>query len=343
MKATTVTIAQDLGLSRSTVSMALRDHPAIKAATKQRVLEAAHRLNYVPNDIARAMTEGKTRVVGVLCHSLEVQTNNRFFTQAAMAFEAHDYFVKFLPCSWDLDVEAVANRCVRQNLCAVIGLHVNESMLTDLADRLASHGIPLAVVSRMFSDPRVLAIGSDDAMGVNQIMEHLTYLGHTRIGCIAGADNSPACMNRLETYRKYLKEHDLPADPNHTGLSNYDPTRVQNLATAMLGNPKRRPTAIVCTNDAIAMSAIGAARQLGLSVPEDLSVVGFSNLNYTPFMDPPLTTVNQPFEAVAVEMSQKILEVVQASQADFARAAWPQKLLAPELVIRQSTAKVPQL
>ena len=338
MKPTTITIAQELGLSRSTVSMALRDHPAIKSATKQRVREAAQRLNYVPNDIARAMTEGRTRVVGVLCNSLGVQTNQRFFTQAAEQFEAADYFVKYLSCAWDLDVEMVASRCARQKLCAVIGLHVNESHLTTLADKLAVYGIPLAVVSRLFSDPRVLAIGSDGADGVKQIMNHLVYLGHRRIGCIAGASNSPACMNRLECYRGYLAEHDLPAHEQHAAISDYSPLRVGNLARVMLSSPAQRPTAIFCTNDSMALTVIGAARHLGLRVPEDLSVVGFSNLDFSAFADPPLTTVKQPFEEVAVVMTQRILDVVRGQNGDFLKSNPGQQLLKPELIVRQSAA-----
>lgn len=338
MKATTLTIAQDLGLSRSTVSMALRDHPAIKSDTKRRVLDAAQRLNYVPNDIARAMIEGRTRVVGVLSHLLVVQTNNRFFTEAASQFEAHDYFVKYLPCAWDPDVDTVANRCIRQHLCAVIGLHVNESALGPLADRLAEHGIPLAVVSRCFADGRVLAIGSDDADGVRQIMDHLVYLGHKRIGCIAGAANSPACMNRLAVYKQYLKEKNIPMDPNHVGLGNYDPIQVDRLAKVMLANPSKRPTAIFCTNDSMAMTVIGAARKSNLRVPEDLSVVGFSDLGFARYMDPPLTTVNQPFEEVAVRMTGQILKAVQGNEPDFSSDNPGVQLLKPELVIRASTA-----
>ncbi len=338
MKPTTVTIAQELGLSRSTVSMALRDHPAIKSETKRRVLEVARRLNYVPNDIARAMTEGRTRVVGVLCHHLGVQTNNRFFTEAAEQFEAADYFIKYLSCAWDFDVDVVTNRCVRQNLCAVIGLHVNEKHLFALTDRLGEHGIPLAVVSRLFSDPRVLAIGSDDADGVKQIMDHLTYLGHQRIGCIAGAANSSACMNRLECYRQYMAKHQLPTHDQHAAISDYSPEHVSNLARVMLSNPTQRPTAIFCTNDSMALAVIGAARRLGLRVPEDLSVVGFSNLNFASFTDPPLTTVKQPFEQVAIEMTERVLGVVRQQAGDFSKANPGQLLLKPELIVRQSTA-----
>ncbi|HAI10291.1 MAG TPA: hypothetical protein DCM28_01215 [Phycisphaerales bacterium] len=342
MKPTTITIAQELGLSRSTVSMALRDHPAIKAATKQRVHEAAQRLNYVPNDIARAMTEGRTRVVGVLCNSLGVQTNQRFFTQAAEQFEAADYFVKYLSCAWDLDVDTVANRCARQKLCAVIGLHVNESHLAALAEKLGAYGIPLAVVSRLFFDPRVLAIGSDDADGVKQIMDHLVYLGHRRIGCIAGAANSPACMNRLECYRQYMASNELPMHDQHAALGHYDPQQVTNQARVMLSNPTQRPTAIFCTNDTTALSVIGAARRLNLRVPEDLSVVGFSNLDFSDHMDPPLTTVKQPFEKVAVQMTRRILDVVDQQDGDFSKSNPGQQLLKPELVVRQSTAVVNQ-
>ena len=97
-------------------------------------------------------------------------------------------------------------------------------------------------------DPRVLAIGSDDADGVKQIMDHLVYLGHRRIGCIAGAANSPACMNRLECYRQYMASNELPMHDQHAALGHYDPQQVTNQARVMLSNPTQRPTAIFCTS-----------------------------------------------------------------------------------------------
>jgi LacI family transcriptional regulator len=201
----------------------------------------------------------------------------------------------------------------------------------DHMERLKSMQVPVVIVDPMgHPDPRTPSVGVANWAGGLMATEHLIQLGHRRIGIICGRPAMLCNQARLDGYRAALDRAGIEADPAlvFTG-AHHHPTAF-NAASAMLDLPNP-PTAIFATNDVHAMGVYGAARRHGLTLPDDLSVIGFDDLPIAEWAAPPLTTMRQPF----AQMAALAIRMVLGKES---RGASPRVELSTELVVRESTA-----
>ncbi len=339
-------IARHAGVSRATVSYVLnkrqRANGSVSDQTRARVLASASALNYRTNELARAMVTGKSRVLGVLTTPRGAENTIRILTGAIEAAEEKAYLVKVVHLSFDTVETNVVARCQEWRLAGVIAFSLSECACRYLHGEFARVGMPFALIDNA---PRLdhwgVRVRSDDAQGVRLAISHLLQKDHTRIGFLGG---SPSTLSqwREENFRDALAEAGVSVSSHWIrGDSWTDQERIERDAHALLSDPDNRPTAIVCSADTIAMVVLRVARSLGLRVPGDLSVTGYSNASLSAFADPPLTTVDQSLPALGREAALHLIARAQSKEPIVRDEPAEDILIPTRLIERASTAPCP--
>ncbi|MGW9111643.1 LacI family DNA-binding transcriptional regulator [Microbacterium sp. NPDC055683] len=330
-------VAQRAGVSTATVSRALSGRGHVSAAAKDAVLRAAHDLGYVVSSNASSLASGRTRNVGVVLPFLDRWYFTSVLEGAQQALMRAGYDVTLYNVSGgpELRHRVFEEFLLRQRVDAVIA--VSLELTPHEVSRLLALGKPLVGVGGPIPDVRTLAI--DDVAVAHLATEHLIGLGHTRIGHLGGRPEFDSDFHlpvqRRQGYEAALAEAGIPLDPDLVANADFTVQGGYHAAKQLLGaHPRSRPTAIFAASDEMAMGAILAARDLGLSVPHDVSVAGIDDHDQADFFG--LTTVAQfPREqgARAVDILLEQLE----PQLDHAVAA--DIPLPFALVVRSSTAR----
>jgi LacI family transcriptional regulator, galactose operon repressor len=331
-------IAQDLGVSVITVSKALRNHRDISAATKARVLKRVEELNYRPNYAARALVTGRSHSIGLIVPELV----NSFFSEVAkgLARVLRKSGFSLLISSAEADPE-VEKSAIDQLLARrVDALLIASSQWTvEAFRRVEEAGVPYILLDRSFVGLPANFVGVDDVRVGAIATEHLIEIGCRTIAHISGRRISTA-SGRLSGYKQTLAAHGLPCNPEYIILDDRleESTHVEGYqATVKLLKLNPRPDAIFCFNDAIAIGAMAAILDAGLRIPDDVALVGCSNLPYDNFLRVPLTSVDQQSVAIGQRAARLAIRLITSDRT------LPPKtvLLDPTLVIRDSTKKHP--
>lgn len=326
-------VAGRAGVHAATASRAL--NPAtrdlVNAATARRVLAAARELGYAPNTIARALRTARTSTVGVLVPDLI----NPIFPpmvrgiEDALGEEAHTALLADTDNDERKEREAVSALQARQ----VDGLlFASARRAHPLIDELHEAGTPLVLISRVTDRSDVPSVVEEGEVGVAEAFDHLWRLGHRRIAHLAGPDGFSTGRVRAEAFARAL------ADVGGAGAGTI--VRCERYAidagtTAMgrLLERDDRVTAVIAANDLIALGALAALAARGLRCPEDLSMIGFNDMPFLEYMDPPLTTVHVSHYDLGFEAARMLLGRLADPGADV-----PHLRLPARLVVRGSTA-----
>ena len=335
-------IALEAGVSRSTVSLVLNNkHSAvgIPESTRRRVLSAATQLGYRPNETARAMVTGKSRVIVYLLHDPSQEVAARILKGALHEAEQHGYLVKLVGREGAFD-ERLIERCVELRPVGVMAIYVPSPMIDYLKAEMSRYRIPVVLLDSSFPLAGVTRVLSDDIDGIWQGISHLHALGHRRIAYISGGRSSGAATLREEGYRRAMARLDLPIPDEYVVYGEWQIPIVQQVTQQLLGNATPRPTALFCADDKTALIAARTADQMGIPVPEALSIVGFADLEMALYGNPPLTTIAQPFAELGVAAVRSLLTA--ANRLEKQEEPETVELLLPnQLIIRESTARVP--
>jgi DNA-binding LacI/PurR family transcriptional regulator len=326
-------IAEAAGVSTMTVSKALRDKPDVSPATKKRLQELARQMGYVPNVSAQQLRTGDTRLLGLVISA----TSNPVNARLMMAIEE-----QARELGYDLLLAQTLNRAEREEsaLRRFIERRVDGIFLSPvyrmertapIYQDLERRRIPVVLLgSRAPFCERFPAIETDDTAASEETTRHLIQLGHRRIAFFAGPLVSPSIQERLNGYRRALREADLPADD--TLVFNAGSTIEEGGSAALqFLSEQTGATAIQCSHDLVAIGAANVLLNQGFKIPGDLSITGFGNILAAEHFRVPLTTVRQPklrLGSVAVETMSRLLRGEEVSS---------QRLAAP-LEIRASTA-----
>lgn len=328
-------LAEYLGLSPTTLSLVLNDAAAAKAIpqeTKDRIFDAARRFNYRPHYIARSLRAQRTHTLGVLVPELSDGYSAMVLSgvEDQLLREGYFYFVASHRHQAEL-IERYprlfAERCAE-------GL-----IVIDTPQRRPS---PLPVVSVSGHDdvPGVTNIVLDHARAAELALDHLIKLGHRRIAVIKGQDFSSDTKVRWECIRQVAAKLHIPIHSALVAqLEGDSPSPETGYVTTQKLLAAGEPfTALFAFNDISAIGAIRALRDAGLSVPEDISVVGFDDVHAAAFHNPALTTIRQPLHRMGCLAAEHLLRRISSGL----EAAYPTVVtVEPELVIRQSTAPLP--
>lgn len=333
-------IAEKAGVSRSTVSFVLNkkyDKVYISDDTRQRVMEAAAQLGYRRNELARAIVTGKNRVLGFLVCSPESEVVARMLAGALDEAEANGYFIKVLRLKNNVIDQETLDRCVELRLAGVIVLYLNETMVTQLHEELSRYHIPVATLDDSFPHPWGARVVSNDHQGVDLAVRHLISLGHRRIALLSGRPNAGSAVLREVAYREVMQSEGLDVPPGYITHGWWSVSKTEAAAAELLSLPEP-PTAVLCAGDIMAMVLCRVARTRGLRVPQDLSVVGFANIDAAEAADPPLTTVQQPFQEMGQMAVRHLLRLSNSPEAELVEPL--EDVLPTKLVLRASTGPV---
>ncbi|MDR5835613.1 LacI family DNA-binding transcriptional regulator [Caballeronia sp. LZ034LL] len=325
---TLLDIANELGLSRATVSLVLRNSPRISEATRERVLEAFKRQGYVYNRHAAGMRSNQTHTVGVVVNDLA----NPYFTMLVRAIEASLSTQGFMTLLGNtdesLDRQSRFLETVRQhNIDGLIVCPTESTTATQMRQVLA-WGIPCVFASRYVSGLQADYVGVDNRRGMALATSHLIGLGHKRIAMIGGIMRASTGSDRAEGYREALQAAKIKFDERllvPSPLTRYDGKRI---ITELL-RLKNPPTAVVCGNDIVAFGVMLGLRAHGIEPGRDFGVVGFDDVPEAALWEPPLTTV----QVLQDEIGQSAADLLLKRMTEPSRTA-TRILSDPVLIIR---------
>lgn len=333
MAATIKDIARRLNLSVSTVSYALNGGPKpVSQEVRDLVLEAARELNYRTNRQAKSLITGRNRTVGLVFPAISPNAMRSPFLQHALngvvnAAEVLRQDVLLLTAS-DRNQEDWSEQMLDSRIDSLIFIAPPVESLA--IERMTRNGVPYVVVGGDCVSPGI-ALNADNAGGVFAALRHLYDLGHRRIAHIAGLTHQTDGRNRLEAFRQFVLEYGLDVPEAYVQPGNFHPDGGVRGAQALLNLPEP-PTAIFCANDGTAFGAIQAARQMGIDVPRELSVVGFDDHYLSESFNPPLTSVRQPIEEMGYAAIKAVVAMAEGDRSPI------QTLYPTELVLRSTTA-----
>lgn len=330
-KPTIYDIAKLAGVSTATVSKVFNQTGRISEETRKRIFAISEQLNYQPSVVASALTGKRTYTIGLLIPDLA----NPFFAEVARHVEdrANELGYNVVICNTDNNEakEMKYVQLLRQK--SVDGIIVatgvkNDDTLTELIRQ----EVPISLIARDRSHLSASSVLVDDYMGGYQAATHLIELGHKRIAIVAENRRIASSEDRIRGYRHALEQAGLPIEDRYILESDFT-IQGGRRAAEMLLSEENPPTAIFACNDLLAIGAIQAAGDRNLSIPGDLSVVGFDNTILAEITYPPLTTVAQPIQA----MGHQVVDLI-AGEINQTGKVKQRIVIVPELIVRRSTA-----
>ena len=321
-------VAKRAKVSTATVSRVLNGSPNVREKTSAHVRSVIAEMNYVPNTHARSLRVGKTRMFGLIVSDI----NNPFFPELIDAFEAlaaqQGIDVIFMHTNYDPKrLESCIRRMVERS---VDGIAVMTSEVDAEALAMAPVRVPLVLMNQPAFAEQYRNVPVEYSTGFREALEHLRALGHRDIGFIAGPTTLSSAKRRHQEWALAMKRLKLPVRSEWVVRGDM---RVEGGERAMteLMSLAERPTAVLTSNDLMAVGALQAASHAGLSVPDDVSIVGFDDLPIASMVMPPLTTIQLPRREIAAYAFASLL---QATKDGVVGAT---EMVHPRLIVRKST------
>ncbi|MGI8459968.1 MAG: LacI family DNA-binding transcriptional regulator [Propionibacteriaceae bacterium] len=331
-------IARRAGVSAGAVSYALNGRPGVSQQTRARILAVAEDAGWRPNLAARSLTVSRAQAVGwVIARSTPTIGVEPFFTQVIAGLErelsaANVALLLQVTHSQEKAIAATRRWWAESRIDGVI--------LTDMSTEdprvplVVELGIPAVIMGEPFADCDVPAVWHNEQEAVDAVIDYLVALGHRRISWVSGLPRLVHTQNRKRAYAAALARHELapPTPPLDTDYTRLDGER----ATRSLLTVRRRPTAIVYDNDVMAVSALTVVRELGLSVPDDVSIVSIDDSELCVLVTPALTALSRDTAAYAELTARTLLDQLDADEPLAAR-----EVASGVLVPRASTSAPP--
>jgi DNA-binding LacI/PurR family transcriptional regulator len=327
-------IAREADVSHSTVSRALSDSPLVSAETKARIQRLARQMGYSPDAQARSLVMGRTQTVGLVITTI----TDPFIAEIVQAVEStaldHGYSVILSSSDARPEREIAAVEMLRSK--RVDGVIVTSSRVGALyQEHLDRLGVPVVLINSHSQQqgPYTFAVSVDNRHGAWLATRHLLELGHRRVAYVTGAVDHSDDQERLAGYRQALEEAGMAFDPalvvHGTGRMGGGQRALPQLMA--LAEP---PSAVFCYNDMTAIGLLHAARRASVSLPDRLAVVGFDDIPFASYVQPPLTTIAQPKR----EMGRRAVEMALALVAEERLAQeLSDVVVRGELIVRQSS------
>ncbi|HRN68568.1 MAG TPA: LacI family DNA-binding transcriptional regulator [Promineifilum sp.] len=330
-------VARLAGVSQTTVSFILNDTPGsnIPLETRERVLAAVHELGYRPNISARNLRTQSTNLIGFgFDESADVTSRpviDRFIFSAILSLEAAGYHLLTFVAEKRTDTKAYLELYRRGQVAGFVLANTNDN--DPRIARLIEENIPFASFGRSDDTWSFPWVDVDGINGMEQIATHLAACGHRRIGLITWPEGSKAGSHREQGYAAGLAAAGIAPDPAWIVRGeNYVQTGAEGMAALLALPPERRPTAVACVSDLIAVGALNAANAAGIAVGRDLAITGYDDSAMAQYLHPPLTSVRQPI----TEVGRAIVRLLLARLGS--EAAAPEGiLLRPTLIVRPSS------
>ena len=323
-------VAAAANVSVATVSRTLQMPGVVSPKTQRRVTEAIERLGYTPNLQARILRTARTNMIVALVPDIA----NPFFAEVIRGIEQVAHRNRYSVLLGDTQY----SRAREQTYADLIGTRQADGLITLLPHipRIAVAGpLPIVNACEYVKDRSITSVYVDNVSAAREATEYLLTLGHREIAFVTGPMDSPINVDRERGYAKALHDAVVKRNPQLTVVGDFSfESGIRALESLFA---RAQPfTAVFCSNDEMAIGALRAIKSKGLRVPEDVSVVGFDDIRFARYADPPLTTIAQPKEELGREAMTLLVEILSGAQVP------PRKrVLSTQLVVRGSTARCP--
>jgi DNA-binding LacI/PurR family transcriptional regulator len=330
-KVTSLEVAALAGVSQSAVSRVFTLGSSVSPKTAEKVRAAAEKLGYRPNVLARSLKSGKSRIIGLLVAYLENYFYPEFVERLSGELQKEGYHVLvFLAPISTVNVDQVVRELMDYQVDGIVMASV--SMSSDLAERCHATGIPVVLFNRALRDPRLSSVTTDNVKGGRILADYLVSLGHEKIAYIAGYSDASTQIDREAGFRAGLKAAGKDLFARAEG--NFIYSDAQRAARELFAIPNR-PDAVFVANDHMAFAVMDVLRfELGLKVPQDVSVVGFDDVPLAGWPAYNLTTMRQHVDQMVAETVKMLISTISEGTGESKRV-----VLDGSLIIRGSTRK----
>ncbi|MGM0876071.1 MAG: LacI family DNA-binding transcriptional regulator [Bacillota bacterium] len=331
MKPTIYDIAREAGVSATTVSKVINNKGRISEKTKAKIMKIMEDLHYQPNVLASAMKGKNTFTIGIIIPDM----NNPIYSEYLKLFEAYGRELGFsiLICSTNNDPEKEEKQVTLFRQKQVDGFIIASKFKNiEVLKELINENIPLVLFALERPELSIDCVTIDDYLGGYKVTEYLLSLGHRQIGVIT--EDAICSIERVRGYKHALSNVGVEYNENLIYLSNTTIEGAIEQAGKLLDR-QNRPTAIFGCNDVLAVGSIMAAKQRGIKIPNELSVIGFDNTFMCKIVEPQLSSVAAPL----VEMGRQAMDLL-IQKIEKANKVKQRIKMLPDLVIRETTTKL---
>lgn len=326
-------VAKLANVSFMTVSRVINGSPKVRPETRDRVLRAIEELSYIPNAAARALNSKRSRNIGIVFPRKEYLLIAPFCVELSVELES-----RLKDRGYHLFLGSLSNEEGPGDLPGLFGEGKVDGLILFAPEpenegiaRLGASRLPFVVVFGRSEDGSFSYVDSDNRLGTSLLMAYLCDLGHRRIAFVSGSLKEKNASDRLSQYRAELEGRGIAYDEGLVRNGDWSLERGYGAFRSLMGLSSP-PTAIFFSNDQMAIGAIKAAHDLGIRIPEDVSITGYDDIQYASFLTPPLTTIRQDIAAVGDKAADLILDQVEG------RGGQGHAVLNPQLVVRESCA-----
>lgn len=335
-KVTSLQVAERAGVSQSAVSRVFTPGASVSKATADKVRKAAAELGYRPNSLARAMVSGRSRIIGLVVAYLD----NYFYPEAleklSTALQEQGYHVLvFMASKTAGNIDEVLDEILDYQVDGIVTASV--AMSSDIAKRCTDAGVPVVLFNRSQDIDGITSVTSDNYAGGRKAAEFLLAGGHERIGYIAGWEGASTQRDREAGFRAALTEAGREVYAREVG--DYNTERARDAARMMFGRPAdQRPDAVLVANDHMALAVMDVIRfELGLSIPQDVSVIGYDDVPPAAWPAYSLTTVRQRANRMVEETVSALMEHIENPAG-----AQPRRVALDGPLILRGSARIPE-
>ncbi len=331
-------IADEAGVSKSTVSRVINNKAGVKDSTREKVNRVIKDLNYKPNSSAKGLASKKTHTIGLVVSDITDPLFAKFVKGAERKAMEANYNMMLANSHWVVEEELKCIQMFEEG--RVDGILMisggSEVRLDNYLNNLASHNLQIVVVDRKIENEKIPKLNSDNLDAGYRATKYLLDLGHKKIAHVKGEDlaSSAASKDRVAGYRKALAEAGIKEEIIYPG---YFDRQGAEKATHKLLQEHPEITAVFYSSDIMAVGGLKAIKKEGLKVPADISIIGIDGIEVAALMDPPITTLAQP----AYEMGYQGMEkLIRKLEAETEALHFEDKIFQLELVERKSTQKL---
>ncbi len=327
-------VARHAGVSTATVSLVIHNNSRISSETKRKVLKSIKTLNYYPSNSARNLVTKRTGNIGFILTEDHFLRTEPFYTRIFLGteFEARfgEYYVLLSTIESDFDKDDTLPRFILEK--NVDGVIIAGKVPQNLIERILEFKIPITFVDYEYSLKCCSNVLIDNVEGGIIATNHLIDLGHTSIGYIAGDIKHPSLYQRFNGYKQALDNASIPFNESDVQINTLYPDRQNGYeSTKKLIENNKDVTSIFACNDAMAIGAMHYLKDNGYKIPEDISIIGFDDVEADLLLDPPLTTIRVPKIELGAEAFRTMIGYLKNKTI-------PKKILVPvELILRSST------
>lgn len=329
-------LARELGISKSTVSRALRGHPNVKKETREAVKALAEKLDYQPDQVALSLVHRKTFMIGVVVPNVSFPYFSQVLSAAESTAAQAGYQLILCQSHESFETEKkIIQKLVASRIDGLLLSISGETQDFEHIHNLRRRGIPVVLFDRVFGHGTFPQVLVDNFEASFQVTRHLIEEGYRRIAHVAGPQKLLVSQQRLQGYLQALEEAGIEEEEDlivEKGFRREDGRE----AVEELMRLAKPPEAILAVSDSAAIGAKAALERLGLRIPDDVALASFNNEAYTAFVEPSITTVSFPLKEMGAEAVRMLLSLLDVPDE---QGDPQQKILSTELVVRKSSLR----